>query len=171
MEQRQRPGVWINAIAAAIVTIGALAACEQAGWPTSSISIGDDGLRTYETFTELPDGTQIACGSYLSLDPVTGVLAGDPEAPEPIWLEHDGRRLSVIWPRGFTVGFEPEATLRNETGAIVARAGDEVEFTQVDVGQAAGTYEDPYIAGCDVFGTEYIYIRPGQWDGPSLVRP
>jgi hypothetical protein len=158
-------------VIAAFAAVVATASCDHAARPTSSTSIGADGLRTYESITNLPDGSRVGCALTLAEDPVAGVLAGDREARAPVWLEHDGRHLPVIWPGRFSVAFGPEAILRNETGAVVARAGDQVELVQLERAAAAGTYEDPYIASCEVFGTQYVYLAPDHWEGDRRRPP
>lgn len=86
-------------------------------------------------------------------NPVIGEIEGDPEDPEePVWLTRaDGTRLSIVWPAGFTVRFEPDATLYDELGRVVARAGDAVKLNQVSIAEATGTFEDPYYAAGILF--------------------
>ena len=87
------------------------------------------------------------------------MLAGDPNDPERIWLlggAPANPRVSVVWPQGFHVRFEPKAVLYNEKDVPVARAGDSVYFPQVNVETAKGTYDDPYFArGLGIFGGCY----------------
>lgn len=69
----------------------------------------------------------------------------------------DGLRLSVVWPQGFSVRFEPDAVLSNEQGRVVAPAGERTELIQTRADEHAGTFDDPYIAGlilggCSPFG-------------------
>ena len=45
--------------------------------------------------------------------------------------------------------------LLNERGAVVARAGDEIEFGQVNLGEHEGTFADPYLARGLVLGGCY----------------
>jgi hypothetical protein len=154
----------LQAAIAFAVLVTAAACDDRSSWPTSSISVGVDGLRTYTVISELPDGSLIGCGQVLASDPIIGVFHGDPEATEPVWVEdHDGQQLSFVWPKGFTVRFEPEAVLRSGVGQVVAREGDPVEFPMTERDQAAGTYADPYIPMCSVFGGAYIYLPPGHW--------
>jgi hypothetical protein len=98
-------------------------------------------LRTYPT---RPDATCDAIGID---DPVTGRLEGDPaDTAEPVWLRAaDGRRLSVVWPEGFSVAFVPDVELRNEAGATVAGSGDTVVLG-VGFASAEGTFDEPYLA-------------------------
>ena len=81
-------------------------------------------------------------------DPVFGHLAGalPIDSPDPIWLEApDGTHLSIVWPDGFALEFEPTPVIYDQSGAVVARLGDAV-MLQVPRTAAAGTYEDPYFA-------------------------
>lgn len=101
----------------------------------------------------------MACGLNAVEPHVNGVLDGDPTDGERLWLTTEaGRRVSVVWPGGFTVTFEPNAVLHDETGRTVARAGDWVELSQVATASAAGTPDDPYIASCSVLGGSYVYL-------------
>jgi hypothetical protein len=124
----------------AIVLLGllAVAGCGALG----GISTGRDGLRTFGW------GAPFAgCPAAAAVRPVIGTLGGGQGEREPVWLEAvDGRRLSVVWPGGFSVRFEPGATLYDERGRAVARDGDSVELGQINLETATGTYEDPYIA-------------------------
>ncbi len=79
-------------------------------------------------------------------NPVFGHLEGGAtfSVDEPVWLASpDGTILRVLWPAGFELYFEPEATVYDETGALFASAGDAV-MAQVSRASAAGSYEDPY---------------------------
>jgi len=126
--------------------------------PRSSISSAD-GLRTYSVVREI-DGIPAMCGLPNEPSPVRGILMGDPDDPrEAVWLLDGDRRRSIFWPEGFTVRFESDAVLYDEQGRAVARAGDVVELPQVATDSAAGTFDDPYIASCQVFGGAYVY-RP-----------
>lgn len=102
------------------------------------------------TFALLPNAD---CDAMAIDNPVVGQLAGDPGDPrEPVWLERaDGTRLSVVWPAGFSVRFEPDATLYDEQGRAVARAGDTVTLWQVPVIAASGSFDDPYFAAGILF--------------------
>lgn len=101
----------------------------------------------------------MTCGAPAVEPHVTGTLTGDPDDPERVWLT-DGtkRRLSVVWPEGFRVTFEPGAVMHNEEGRAVARAGDTVELSSVPPNSADGTPSDPYIASCYLFGGVYVYL-------------
>jgi hypothetical protein len=58
----------------------------------------------------------------------------------------DGRRLYVVWPRGFTLAFQPGPTLRDATGRVVAEEDTSVTLLQVNRSDHAGTMGDPYFA-------------------------
>jgi hypothetical protein len=124
----------------------------------SVIETGPDGLRTFSIVTER-DGVLVTCGAMAVEPHVTGSLAGDPAGREPVWVVGPNEvRWSVVWPAGFHVTFAPEALLHDPTGAVVAREGDTVELNQVSPGAASGTYQDPYIAACWLFGATYPYL-------------
>ena len=110
------------------------------------VACNGNSLRTYRV-AQSENGLPAVCTLLLLLDPVKGTLRGDVLAQEPVWLEAaDGRHLSVVWPDGFSVRFEPEATLYDEKKQKVASAGEPIEITQVASESAAGTFEDPYYA-------------------------
>jgi hypothetical protein len=89
----------------------------------------------------------VLCTAAAAVNPVSGTLRGNQGQLEPVWLEDvNGRRLSVVWPAGFTVRFEPEIVLYDERGVAVAAEGGVVRLGQVNLETAAGTYDDPYIA-------------------------
>ena len=99
---------------------------------------------------------RVLCNLAAAVSPVTGALEGDPADPELVWLRSaDNQRLSIVWPAGFTVRFEPGATLYDENGVLVARAGDAVVLNQVSPAQHAGSPEDPYLADGSVFAGCY----------------
>lgn len=121
----------------------------------SAVSTAATTLRTF------PLRRNGDCDAMAIDNPVTGRLMGDPkDQREPVWLERDdGTRLSVVWPAGFTVQFEPELALHDEQGRVVARNGDQVTLDQVPVTEASGTYEDPYYAAGILF--DGCYPRAG----------
>ncbi len=128
--------------------------------PHSVISTGPDGLRTFSVIRAI-DGTPVVCAAFGLANPVVGTLQGNPRVPhEPVWLlTDDGRRLSVVWPEGFTVRFEPEAVLYNDQGRAVSRQGARTELSQVSPGEHAGTFDDPYIASGILFNDCYVFLR------------
>jgi hypothetical protein len=107
------------------------------------------------------DGVPILCTLGTAVNPVRGVFEGDPARSSQVaWLRApDGRQLTVAWPQGFTVRFEPDAVLYDERGVAVARHGELVELSQVSVGEHAGTLLDPYIASGIVFDDCYPFTR------------
>lgn len=129
--------------------------------PDRSVIVrGPDRLRTFTVVREI-DGAPLLCAAFGVLPAVEGILRGDPASiNEPVWLEGDDeRRLSIVWPEGFTLRFEPLAVLRDERNLVVAREGDSVVLGQVAQGEAAGTTDDPYIASGIVFDGCYPF-RP-----------
>jgi hypothetical protein len=52
----------------------------------------------------------------------------------------------VAWPRGFSVRFEPDAVLYDDSGAPVAKAGNHISLGQTSRTGHSGTPEDPYLA-------------------------
>lgn len=129
--------------------------------PTHSvITTGSDRLRTFSVMHEL-NGNPVTCPAFALSDPVAGRLQGDANDPlEPIWLvTSDVRRLSVVWPGGFTVRLPPDVALVNDHGEVVARIGDWFELSQVRPDDAAGSFDDPYIAAGALFDDCYPYIK------------
>lgn len=122
--------------------------CQQPG----TISTGPDGLRTFAT------DPNVICSLGRYLPGFSAVLAGDPNDPERLWLVGVvpfQPRVSVVWPQGFHVRFEPDAVLYNEKGIPVARQGETVELPQVSGSEHAGTYADPYLAHGIIFDRCY----------------
>jgi hypothetical protein len=110
-----------------------------------TISTGPDGLRTFAT------NPNVLCNLAGYVTGFSAVLAGDPNDPERVWLVGGNAfqsqpRVSVAWPQGFHVRFEPEAVLYNEKDVPVARQGETVTFPQVNTSKYAGTYADPILA-------------------------
>jgi hypothetical protein len=120
--------------------------------------MGPDGLRTFTwKFDSMP---KILCTLEASVPPVAGVLGGQQSARDPVWIEGPaGQHYSVIWPAGFTIAFTPDVELRDDTGALIARAGDSIKLGQTNLHEAAGTFVDPYIAhGLSVGKGCYPYL-------------
>ncbi len=131
-----------------VLLAASLTGCQQPG----TITTGQDGLRTFAT------NPNVICNLSALLHPFSGVLEGDLNAPERIWLEQvvlRSGRVSVVWPQGFHVRFEPDAVLYNEKDVPVARDGETVSFAQVKTSEHAGTYDDPYLAHGLIFGRCY----------------
>lgn len=94
------------------------------------------------------DGTPTGCDTIGVSDPVFGHLAGalPGDGPNVVWLDApDGAELSIVWPEGFEARFDPTLVIYDQTGSVVARAGDAV-MLQVSRHDAAGTSDDPYYA-------------------------
>lgn len=122
----------------------------------SRVVTGPDGLRT---FTLAPRGDNVMCNAYASLDPLVGVLRAEPPGSrEPVRLEvPDGHLVSIVWPEGFRVTFEPDVVLHDPQGDIVAREGNGVKLGQTPRDEATGTWDDPYIAHGLALGDCYPY--------------
>jgi hypothetical protein len=115
-------------------------------------------LRTFTVIRE-SDGLPVVCPAFGLVSPVTGTFEGQAGAREPVWIRSEvGQPLSVVWPGGFTVRFEPAAVLYNEDGKPVARAGERTELSQVRRDEHAGTYEDPYVASGILFDGCYPFV-------------
>lgn len=75
------------------------------------------------------DGAPVACDTIGVLDPVYGHLAGSltGDGPNVVWLDaQDGSELLIVWPDGFEARFDPTLVIYDQTGGVVARAGDAV---------------------------------------------
>ena len=152
---RTRNGLGRCAVAIWLVAL-LVAACAV----HSVISTGLDGLRTFAVIRNA-DGSSVACAAFGLTNPVAGILEGQAGARDPVWLQaDDGRHLSVAWPAGFTVRFEPDAAIYTDRVTLVGRAGDRIVLGQTRPGDAAGTFDDPYFASGLVFGDCY----------PALLR-
>jgi hypothetical protein len=151
-----RSGIRRARLAATIsLVVLAVAGCAPSH---GAITAAPNGLRTFRVFHET-NGNPVACPAFALTHPVAGTLEGDQsDKREPVWLETaDGRRLSVVWPEGFTVRFEPDAVLYNELGKVVARAGQRTELSQTSPEEHAGTFDDPYLASGLTLGGCYPY--------------
>ena len=106
------------------------------------ISTGAHGLRSFRWNSNNP------CNADQPFPVVTGVLRADPGQVDPVWLaDRVGNRLSVVWPAGFTILFDPApAVLLNEHGEAVDTEGDWVTLGHTRTSDAAGTFDDPYYA-------------------------
>jgi len=121
----------------------------------NAISTVSDGFRMFAVVRSA-DGSSVACAAFGLANPVAGILEGQAGAREPVWLRaDDGHHLSVVWPAGFTLRFEPDAAIYTEKGTLVGRAGDRIVLGQTRPGDAAGTFDDPYFASGLVFGDCY----------------
>jgi hypothetical protein len=121
------------------------------------VSTDESGFRTYTWLSEW-NGVFASCAD-IAMQGLSGTLEGDERDPvEPVWLRMpSGARVSVIWPAGFAVRFEPRARLYDATGAIVGTAGSGIYLDNVAKSSATGSYDDPYVASGRVFGHCYIF--------------
>jgi hypothetical protein len=105
------------------------------------------------------------CTASATIPAVVGVLEGDPSVVAwPVWLRaQDGRRMYILWPRGFSVRFDPAATLLDETGTTFLLAGSPMTLAQVGPDPARGTMDRPYVAGglveTGLGGMEHCYAH------------
>jgi hypothetical protein len=124
----------------------------------STITTGPDGLRTFTSQTEV-NGQRILCNASAAIEPVVGTLRGRVGAQEPVWLvTADDETLSVVWPAGFLVKFEPAAALYNDRGERISVDGDEVALRQVSRTSHAGSYADPFIASGIIYNGCYHFV-------------
>ena len=107
--------------------------------------IGTDGhgLRTFSW-----NANQAVCNADQPIPVVVGALHTDPAQSESVWLvDRTGHHLSVVWPAGFAIRFDPSpAVLFNERGDVVATEGSWVTLGHTRPSDAAGTFDDPYFA-------------------------
>lgn len=126
------------------------AGCQAPG----TITTGPDGLRTFAT------NPNVLCNLGRYIPGFSAVLVGDPNDPERVWLVGANvaplkPRISVVWPQGFHVRFEPDAVLYNDKDVPVARQGETVTFPQMNASRYAGTHDDPYLAYGIIFNGCY----------------
>ncbi len=143
----------LTAFAARLLVVAAIAGCAAAPRQTPPPGAIIPGPILTFPFARERDGAPVLCNAAAAVNPVRGFFEGDPTRSSQVaWLRgRDGRQLSVAWPQGFTVRFEPDAVLYDERGVPVARQDDAVELPQVNLEEAAGTLVDPYIADGHVF--------------------
>lgn len=144
-----RRGPRSSALVLAIV----VAACGAFGRQPGVLT-GPDGLRTFTV------ADSVLCTLGLAVNPLTGTLAGEALDRERLWLVGpQDDRISIVWPEGFSVRFEPTAVLYDDEGQPVARAGETLSFNQVNVDEHAGTSTDPYWISGLVFNGCYPPAR------------
>jgi hypothetical protein len=126
--------------------------------PPSVITTNPDGLRVYSWVSEWR-GVLMSCGGNIRTGLKARLEGRSDDTTESVWLRaNDGRKLSVVWPAGFTVSFDPDAVLWNDRGAMVARATDVVHLMDVHFDDASGTFDDPYIAHGGILDSCYSFF-------------
>lgn len=147
----------VTALAALLLFGLAVAGCAAAPRQTPPPGEIIPGPILTFSWTRARDGVPVLCTASAAANPVRGSFEGDQARSSQVaWLRAaGGRQLSVAWPQGFTVRFEPDAVLYDETGRAVAHPGQEVELSQVNFEEHAGTPGDPYIAEGIVFSGCY----------------
>jgi hypothetical protein len=128
----------------AMLAVLALAGCTaHAALPSGAMRVPtDDNLVSFGS-----EG--ILCGLATPRDlPPTGVLEGDPSDPEwPVWIQKDdGTRRYVVWPRDYSVRFDPDAALLDETGRPILLAGSPLDLAYLTTDPTPGTKDLPWIA-------------------------
>ena len=124
------------------VTMSVFGGCTgQVPLPSGAIRVPTD-----ETLVNATASGILCVGS--TVPPFVGILEGDPsDLAWPVRLRaEDGRRMYITWPKGFSVRFDPHATLLDETGAPVLYAGSPFTFEGVAHDPSKGTRDEPYLA-------------------------
>jgi hypothetical protein len=149
-------------LAVLAVAVSVFASCtSQAPLPPGAIRIPTD-----ETLTNAATSGTLCVGS--TVPPFVGTLEGDPsDAVWPVWLRaEDGHRMYMTWPRGFSVRFDPDATLLDETGTPVLYAGSPFTFQGVAHDPSKGTRDEPYLADgaweTGLASLDHCYHRPAE---------
>jgi hypothetical protein len=145
-----------------VVVAVALSGCSTAPpLPSGAVTVPtDENLLSSEQ-------AGILCNLAAVIPPVVGVLEADQSNPAwPVWLQAaDGRRMYVLWPRGFSVRFDPTATLLDENGATFLSAGSPITLGQVAMDPTLGTKDRPYVAGglveTGLGGEQHCYVEKG----------
>jgi hypothetical protein len=137
-----------------VVAVSLLGGCTaHAPLPSGAIRVPtDDALVSFES-------QGILCGISSGRDtPPTGVLDGDAsDQAWPVWLlAEDGSRRYVLWPRDFSVRFDPDPTLLDETGKPVLYAGSPATIAYPPTDPTSGTKDRPYVA--ESFETGLIHL-------------
>ena len=127
------------------ILVSSVAGCtSHAALPSGAICVPTDD--TLVSFTSL--GILCMGSATVPVHLPLGVLDGDPSDPvSPAWLRaDDGSRRYVVWPRDFSVRFDPDATLLDETGAPILHAGSPVILSDLTTDPTPGTKDRPYLA-------------------------
>ncbi len=66
-------------------------------------------------------------------DPSSAVFRAKESDPDKVWMKLDGRRITAIWPEGYTVRFADKgAQVIAPSGKVVAREGQRLSATKLD---------------------------------------
>jgi hypothetical protein len=157
--RRPVPGAVERALATGLLLGVVIAGCAAAPRQTPPPGVLIPGPILTFPFARAQDGVPVLCTLEAAANPVRGIFEGDQARSSQVaWLRApDGREMSVAWPEGFTVRFEPDAALYDEKGRPVARHGQQVELPQENLEEHAGTLIDPYIADGLVFDGCYPF--------------
>jgi hypothetical protein len=157
------PAAAVRPVIAIVVTALAFGGSSAASAPLPSGAIAvptDENLLSSQQ-------AGILCNLAGAIPPVAGVLQGDPtDLAWPVWLQApDGHRTYVLWPRGFSVRFDPAATLLDENGSTFLSEGSPVALGQVAADPAYGTKDRPFVAGglveTGLGREEHCYVEKG----------
>lgn len=132
----------VRGLAMLAVAVSVFGSCtSQAPLPPGAIRIPTD-----QTLTNAATSRTLCIGS--TVPAFVGILEGDPSDPAwPVWLRaEDGHRMYMTWPKGFSVRFDPDATLLDENGSPVLHAGSPFTFQGVAHDPSEGTRDRPYLA-------------------------
>jgi len=55
------------------------------------------------------------------------VLHGLPDDPRLTWMTHQGQRLELEWPVGYSARFTPQLELLNDQGEVVGHEGSHLD--------------------------------------------
>ena len=110
-------------------------------YPSSMPHSPPSRRRIHALYSLLVAAALVGCGSRpLPVDPswrpdevclgvgLDATLLGSPNDPRLTWAVDNatGARLELQWPAGYTALFDPSATVLDELGKVIGRAGDAV---------------------------------------------
>jgi hypothetical protein len=98
-----------------------LSACASTPTPTPTASLPV----SYLPAPSLPTLEFVSQGcADVGLD---AFLTGSAEDPRVTWLVNvSGKRIDILWPRGFSARFDPDLEVLDGSGLVVYRAGDRI---------------------------------------------
>ena len=143
----------VRGVAVAAIVAMLLAGCSaKAPLPSGAIAVPTD-----ENLVP-PAVSGTLCTAAGVIPPLTGTFRGAPTDPAwPVWLvSDDGRTVYLLWPRGFSVRFDPAATLLDENGVVVIHDGSRFTLEQQGPDPTQGTKERPYLAE-GLWGTGFAH--------------
>jgi hypothetical protein len=133
-------------LAVAILGLAVVAGCDAAipRTPLPDLLVGAARIKTWDR--DPGTAVPVACGGARAADPVIGSLDGSASSqPFSTWLVADGRKVFVVWPRGFSARFEPLLELIDRNNLVIAAYGDAIDLN-IPSSSTGGTELDPYEA-------------------------